>query len=405
MKQDNPGRILYLGPFLFPDGNAAAARVLGIGRCLRDLNYAVEFCGYEKPETVAQYRCPGGYEYRGFRFWPQNELGGTHESRSQQIYRLLFPEANTLAWMREPGRLANVRCIIVLSCFNALSVLRLMRFCRRLAIPLVVDCPEWQIPGNTLTLTNLWKCIEIPLGMRYVHKRVRHLIVISRFLQDYYASSGCCVVRVPPTVDVQDPKWPPNKALASESLRLVYAGSPERKDLLSIAVKGLADAVNLGINVSMQIIGPSVGEVSSLLGPDSGLLSKLGSRIHITGRLPHEDALQRLGESDFSILLRPDSRKSNAGFPTKVVESLASCLPVIANVTSDLGEYLHDGREMLRVQTPTVPSFVASLKRASQLSRQELGQMRRNARATAEKSFDYRPYTAAMKEFLGRRGV
>ena len=46
----------------------------------------------------------------------------------------------------------------------------------------------------------------------------------------------------------------------------------------------------------------------------------------------------------FDVLLRySDLRYTKAGFPTKVVESLASATPVITNITSDLEMYLKDG--------------------------------------------------------------
>lgn len=405
MNQGNQRTILYVGPLLFPEGNAAAARAIGIGCSLRDLDYAVGFCGYESHESVSEYWHDGRYEYRGFRFWPQDESGGKHESRRRQIGRLLFPGRNTLAWMCKPGSLANVSCIVILSSFNGLSVLRLARLCRGLAIPLVVDCTEWDRPGDKLNLTNLWKRLEIPFSMRYVHKRIGRLIVISRVLQDYYAARGCRVVRVPPTVDLHDPKWPCFQALRGKSLRLVYAGVPERKDLLDIVVRGLAEAMSLGIDVSIEIIGPSVDEIRGRLATDSALLSNLGSRIQISGRLPHKETLKHVAQADFSLLVRPDCRKTNACFPTKLVESLTCHVPVIANITTDLGEYLQDGREMLEVQAPDVPSFVAVIKRASELSVEERVLMKENARRTAERIFDYRCHTAALKNFLGRCGV
>jgi len=43
-------KIIYTGAFKFPDGAAAAARVLGVGKALREIGYEVEFAGWEKEE-------------------------------------------------------------------------------------------------------------------------------------------------------------------------------------------------------------------------------------------------------------------------------------------------------------------------------------------------------------------
>lgn len=61
------------------------------------------------------------------------------------------------------------------------------------------------------------------------------------------------------------------------------------------------------------------------------------------GRLPRVDTLRRVSESTFTVLQRPgDRRFTQAGFPSKVAESLLLGFPVIANLTGDLNDFLHD---------------------------------------------------------------
>ena len=42
------GRFLYIGPFQLPDKNAAAQRVIGIAKALRQLDYDVVFLDFNK---------------------------------------------------------------------------------------------------------------------------------------------------------------------------------------------------------------------------------------------------------------------------------------------------------------------------------------------------------------------
>ncbi|HQM85931.1 MAG TPA: glycosyltransferase, partial [bacterium] len=47
---------------------------------------------------------------------------------------------------------------------------------------------------------------------------------------------------------------------------------------------------------------------------------------------------------DFTILIRDDKRETRAGFPTKVSESISCGTPVITTKTSDLEDYIIEGK-------------------------------------------------------------
>jgi glycosyltransferase involved in cell wall biosynthesis len=80
--------------------------------------------------------------------------------------------------------------------------------------------------------------------------------------------------------------------------------------------------------------------------PDVGAarLEQLGDVIDARGYVCREEVLRLLQDADFSVLIRPTGGYADAGFPTKVPESLAAGCPVLGNITSDLGTYLIDGQ-------------------------------------------------------------
>jgi hypothetical protein len=49
-----------------------------------------------------------------------------------------------------------------------------------------------------------------------------------------------------------------------------------------------------------------------------------------------------LMNSDFTLLLRENNESNNAGFPTKVAESISLGVPPLLNFTSDIKDYLYD---------------------------------------------------------------
>ena len=98
--------------------------------------------------------------------------------------------------------------------------------------------------------------------------------------------------------------------------------------------------------------------------------------------------------------MRRPERYAQAGFPTKIAESLALGTPVIINITSNLGDYIHDGVEGLICSDHSVGVLIVALKKALILSRDKKIQMRNRARKQAELSFDCIKYSQVLKEFI-----
>ena len=68
------------------------------------------------------------------------------------------------------------------------------------------------------------------------------------------------------------------------------------------------------------------------------------SNIHFWGRVSHSEALAIVASSNYSIIIREPTRKNNAGFPTKFVESISLGTPVLCNKFSDVDRYLTDNQ-------------------------------------------------------------
>jgi glycosyltransferase involved in cell wall biosynthesis len=73
---------------------------------------------------------------------------------------------------------------------------------------------------------------------------------------------------------------------------------------------------------------------------------------------------------------------------------------VIANLTGDLGLYLHDETNGLVCSDYSVGALSETLRRALLLTPGERGSMREAARRQAEQSFDFRAYGSQLSSFL-----
>ena len=309
------------------------------------------------------------------------------------------------------GRLARLhqgRTAAVIAYQAAAPLLiQLRRFCTRHRIALVSDIVEWYDPRHVIGGRFGPFAWDSELRMRWLTFKSDGIIAISRFLEDYYRPSGVPVIRIPPLLDLESlpgPQDGPSRA-GGGAVRLAFAGTAARKDLLTHAIRGLALLGEEGERCRITVVGPAREEIRAALGRDGGLVETLEGRLEFTGRLPHGQALERLRACDFSILLRPGGRVSQAGFPTKLVESLAAGVPVICNLTGDIGLYVKDGQEGLVVPDASPESFAQGLRRALALSDGQRQGMRQAARRRAEGVFDYRNWVEPAREFMAGAGA
>ncbi|MGK5676269.1 glycosyltransferase [Micromonospora sp. URMC 106] len=391
--------IAYVGPFRFPWGEPGSRRVFGLARSMAmtgsDVYVVSGESGPTTPVAVSEPSGSGTVWHVGAGERPAS--GASAVSKAVQL--VVGLGERTVRWLdQQPTRPS---CVVVYG-GGAQYMVRVGRWCRRNGVALVADVVEWyaphQLPGGVLGPPHL----SAKLALRYFYRRCQGVIAISSLLERHYRGHGCHVLRVPPTLDVLEVKAGGHTVSAEANpLNVVYFGTPGRKDLLTPIIRA-ADAVGRTTRLTLSVYGPSVEQVRKLLGG-----AEVPPSVRVPGRVPQQDVEEIVREADFSILIRPSERFTHAGFPTKFVESLACGTPVIANLTSDIGQYLKDGRQGLVCANHSSAELQRVLRRAAALPRHQREEMRLAARATAESSFDYRRFADPLAAFLsslpGRR--
>jgi len=396
-------RLAYVGTFQFPEGNAAAFRVLGIAKALRATGWQIVFGGGEQSPRAQDLRPDGVHEFEGFEYFSQNEFRTEHLGPLARMRRYLQVGSNTVRWLRSQD--ASGLGGIILYDGASLLQLRVGALAKSLGIPLLVDHTEWYDPvghvGGRFGLVR-W---DVELALRCLAPKAAGAFVISSHLERHFRRSACPALRVPPLLDLEQDKWRSLQRCDTQKhgLRLVFAGHAGNKDYVVNAIRGLAELGAEGKDVMLVMVGPTRGEFQDSLGGDAVLLERLAGQLEFSGRLPHREALQRLAQCDFSLMLRPNARYAHAGFPTKLVESLACGVPILGNATSDIGMYVHDGSEGIVMEDCSPAAFVGGLKKALLLTTDQRSEMRAKARRRAEESFDFRHWTRPLEKFV--RGV
>ena len=365
-------RILYIGGFELPDKNAAAQRVIANAKLLHEMGFKVSFIGISKAIKQAP-TIVDGFESNPVPY---------PVSIKQWIHQICtFVDTRELI-SRKPD-------YVILYNFPAIASLRILKACHKNGIKVVHDVTEWEC-NNGWSPTDIMRKVDINLRMRYCMKKMDSVIAISRYLYDYYKCYTSTIL-VPPTVDLSSKKWNRERKLSTgNTIKLVYAGNAGfgTKDRLDIIVKSVVKFPNMQLDV--------IGMTKQQYITGYGNLPKEYNNILFHGRVPHIEAVKAVQDADFQFLIRDNNLKNNAGFPTKFAESLACCTPVIATLTSDIGNYLKDGVNGYIVDSNC--SIDDVLVKISKLSKQKIIQMKQYCRECH--LFDYHEYGIAFEQIF-----
>ena len=384
--------IAYVGPVAFPEGGAAARRILGNAKALVGAGYEVVIVSGQAPSDKGDIFDVAP----GIQCVSTNERDAEHLPKALRYSRYALMGAHSRQWLDSRGNLPNA--VILYSGYTP-YLLQFTGWARRKNVPLLFDAVEWYAAPNKLQFMASPYLWNTEIAMRRLIPRLDGVIAISRALEGYYVSKGLPVGRVPPLFDPDEIAASPPEPDADRPLRLAYSGSPGRKDLIDIVIESVLEHDNGGGRLVLDIAGISEDDLRQR----APLRQRGGSMpdcLRAHGQVSHARSTEIVGKADFTIFLREINQVSTNGFPTKFVESFALGTPVITNLTSDLGGHLYDGENGLICKAATRASVDAALDRALALDGDSRRKMRRAARSEAMRSFAYGAYVATLVELL-----
>lgn len=279
---------------------------------------------------------------------------------------------------------------------------KLLNTAKELMVPYVIEQCEWFDRSifkfgrfNPYYLEHIRR-------IRWKNKKLSGVVAISRLLSQHYLAQGLPTIRIPTILDVVGTNCRCDVAV-QEKYHIVFAGSLGKgKEKLGPIFRALREINKDEVRILFDIYGPNEPEVLKNINRDNELWNSIRLCINVHGPIPQDKVQDVLRNSDFSIFTRPLRRSSNAGFPTKLAESMAVGTPVITNDTGDIGLYLKDGVNGYLLSSLSTQELVRVFKRILDLDTNALYQMRKNARKIAEDYFDYRVYRDEMSNFLNR---
>ncbi len=333
---ENVGRnILYVGGFELPDKNAAAQRVIANAKLLRSLGHDVKFLGIHKEQKFTNLD-DSNKKFYGFEAWS-------------------IPYPNSISsWIKYVTKIDNIKYliksknlkpdIIITYNFPAIASSKLIKYCKNNNIKLKADITEWY--GHKIrNILGLIKFFDSELRMRYYNKKLDGIICISKYLYEYYKDTVRNAILLPPLVDLSDEKWKVETIPKKDKTVIVYAGSPGGKDKINLLIDTMLEVDNISQILEFRIIGISKDEFLARYNYYSeAQINSISNFSAFLGRIPHKEVIREVTNADYSAFLRENNKTNNAGFPTKFVESISCGTPVLTNKTSNIEDYLIEGK-------------------------------------------------------------
>lgn len=385
--------IIYVGAFRLPNKDAAAARVLSNAKAMKALGHCITFISWGGEYRDEDLQSDGKYRVDGMEYIITREIDASG-SFFNKLYSVFV--RGKLSFELIKNAITKPDLIILYNADGGWTQ-KILGYCKSNGIKLANDITEWY-SNNEL---HFWDIIPYYINMHYVQKKVKNKILISKYLCNYYDASNN--VYLPPLCDQSEPKWSLNikdeRVPTFAGITLFYAGNPARKDCVHTVINVVNKLCHQGKKLRFIIAGPEkdvyINQYHDIL--DGG---KLHDNIVFLGRVSQDSIPAYYKCADFMILLREPSRKNMAGFPTKFAESISSGIPVIANNTSDLDDYIVDNETGFIIPSQDADSLEKIIvDKVLNLSRNEIEKMK--ADTVAMKSvFDIRTYQTSINSFL-----
>lgn len=380
--------ILYIGGFELPDKNAAAHLVLNNAKIFSLLGHNVMFCGVNKKlnSSTRNYHERIG-DYDSFpRPYPKRMVDWLLELCSINSYKRVL------------GKNSNIKFVVAYN-IHFIQMIKMVKLCKKNGIFFISNVTEWYENKFSIHPIKLIKFFDTLFVMRILNKKVGGIITNSSYIERYYHNYVKNILVMPPLVDIYDKKWSERRYKCDSRVRFVYSGSPEQngtKDKLLPVIKCFEKLSSY--DYIFEILGITKEQFLLQYPEMTEYLERVKDKVVFYGRVSHTESVEKLFNSDFSIIIRDATRKNNAGFPTKFVEGYTSGINIIASNISDIEMYFPKNDYSVLLSNNDEKTISSVLQKILELDVSDIRNKRRDG--LSNNPFDYKKWVKKVKEFF-----
>ena len=396
------GMIIYVGNFDYPNGNAAGKRVLGN---LEAMNKA----GYRTACLCFRYtHGNGGVEHTSFgktdRYTIEYTSGFARLNKKTPV--------NAFKYVLDRYSDETIKAVVM---YNSLGTTDFNSFvikeCHRRKIKVFYDIVDYfDTPQKTRYLRYLMIKRELKRKFKKVLPECDGWITIGSYLKARMANPSKVLI-VPPLAVKRVEK---SERTSGDTVTFSYATYIRNKNRPISQWKDRVDAyIDVFYNISkidtkrpffINFLGFTKQERVDVFPEEireqyRKKLDCLDPYIMYHGKMNNDDVQAVIEKSDFTILLRDSKPCNNAGFPTKVSESISLGVPVVVNPTSDIAQYIKDNFNGVIVAPPDdIDAVTEKITQILNMDDSQLQKLRDGASQT--EGFYYESYADVFKSYF-----
>ncbi len=312
-------KILYFGIIQFKYENAMCQRVKGIKKLIEEIGYEIIEIGVDESANIRSH----------IRI--DDNVFAIKEPKTIKEWIKSCYDTKCICEIIEQYNFEDIEALIRAD-YRLIPMFKMKKYCERHNIKFVVDIMDW-FPLE-LSIKGFIKKIDNELRMKLFYPFLdRKIYICTQFEKKWKKGEFC---RVIPGVVIQK-----NKLVNynHEKIQLVFAGRPEKK-CKKEKINWIIKAINQGENKNKFNFYIAGITKSQFINENPEYEQYVNENIIFLGRIPHEQCVDIIRKSDFSVVIRPNNKLSNYGFSTKIGESFSYNIPVIATDTSDNKLYI-----------------------------------------------------------------
>lgn len=380
----------------FPRNDAAANYVYSLAKCLQVIHYKVTVIARgenrrEDWDDSEQAYLYDGIYYENIQAETKNRISqvGNYFSESRQVIELLerytvteddyiFTYTDNYFYMKAIYRFARQKSASLCTC-------------------VVEHYQAFQYKGKWANPV-FW--LE-RFGFRFGIPINKKVIVISRYLQQYFARLNCSTFVLPPLAD----KYvyiKPRTENENKKYNIIYSGNPSGKDDMDVMLHSVLSVYSkTDGKIQFHITGCSKGEIAKTCNLSYDNDEALEKAVKFYPWLEYDELIRLYQKMDFFLLARRENKVTLANFPSKLPELMSyGIIPIVSRVGDYAELYIQDGENGIIFRECTVEECSGAIERALQLSAAEREFLLENIYLLIRDKFDYHVWGARLGEFL-----
>ena len=346
----------------FPRGMAATNRAVLVGRALAAAGASVRFVimqASERPPLVENHETRGVHEGLAFEY----TCGTTCRHDSFLMRRLIelrgWAVGAARLWQLHSSGELDVVYLWFTSQRLGLARVAYLGLLRAVRVPVVIELNErpWSCRPDRRVAERWWS----PL------RGVAGAVSISAFLTAWVGSEACRlgrtfeVMEVPILVDIEEscarayPGGPPT---------VVFAGAPQYDETLRFIFEAMSQVWQRVPECRLVVTGSGPAEPAAQWLLQAAKAGGLDARINVAGYLRREELLELYSKAHALLIPLFDDVRSQARFPTKIGEYLASARPIVTTSVGEMPRFFSDGLSAFLSPPGDVSAYASKIAEA-----------------------------------------